>query len=263
MALESGLLWQLKFNESKTSYLFGTIHLNSSLFLEHQQMFSSLLDQCSVFAAEVNLDQMGQHEMNNYFKLPENSDWSGKLKPNQWNKMKRICDLRFQLNLDYFMNVYPLVLVNQLSLQLIGMNVEKSLDQSLWELATSKNIQCVGLEDFDQHFSMISLIHINDQLKMLKDLLKNIDQSRRKYLKMLKDYHAEDLRTIYQSSKKMLGKYRRMMLYERNVIMFDKILTIAQADSSFITCGAGHLYGEYGILRLLKKHGVQLKHVSW
>ncbi len=262
MALESGLLWQLQFKDSQTSYLLGTIHLNSTLFKDHYQVFLSILDKCNVFAAEVNLDQMGQFEMNAYFSLPDDKDWSTYLKPNQWIKMKSLCDQRFHLNLENYIHVYPLVLVNQLSLQLIGMNIEKSLDQQLWELAASKNMERVGLEDFDQHFSLISSIQLVDQIKMLRDLLKNIDQSRKKYMNMIDDYHAQDLRAIYKASRKMLGKYRRLMLFERNAIMLNKIMQLGRSGSAFITCGAGHLYGEQGILRLLKKQGVILKHVS-
>jgi uncharacterized protein YbaP (TraB family) len=262
MGFEHGLLWQLKFNETLTSYLLGTIHLNSAVFLNHKPLFSTLFDQCTVFAAEVNLDQMNPREMEAFFRLPDSTDWASKLKPNQWNKLNRVCQQRFHLDLENYKHVFPLVLVNQLSLQLIGMSVEKSLDQSLWEFATEKNMKKTGLEDFDTHFGLINQIQIDDQVKMLKDLLKNLDQSKRKYLKMIKDYHAEDLRNIYMASKKMLGKYRKLMLYERNRIMADKIMQIGLNESGFLTCGAGHLYGETGILRLLKKHGVRLKHVA-
>lgn len=261
MALESGLLWQLKF-ESQTSYLFGTIHLNSSLFSDHYSLFSSLLDQSKVFAAEVNLDQMDQFDMNAYFKMHGDANWSSHLKPNQWDKFQSICTKRFKLNLEHYANVYPLVLVNQLSMQLIGMHVEKSLDQQLWELASSKKIKRIGLEDFESHFNLIGTIEIDDQIKMLKDLLKNLQRSRIKYLRMLQDYHAQDLRSIYHASRKMLGKYRRLMLFDRNVIMFEKIMDLGKTENCFFSCGAGHLYGEKGILRLLKKQGVSLKHVS-
>jgi uncharacterized protein YbaP (TraB family) len=260
MALESGLLWQLQF-ETQTSYLFGTIHLNSPLFSDNYQTFSSLLDQSSVFAAEVNLDLMDQFEMNDYFKMSENTNWSEHLKGNQWNKLQSVCTKYFNLNLEHYSNIYPLVLVNQLSMQLIGMHVEKSLDQQLWECAASKNMTRVGLEDFESHFNLIRAIDLYDQIKMLKDLLKNLEGSRKKYLKMLQDYHAQDLRSIYQASRKMLGKYRRLMLFERNEIMLDKIMQLGKDGNCFLSCGAGHLYGEQGLLRLLKKQGVSVKHV--
>lgn len=262
MSHESGLLWRLEFDHSRISFLFGTIHLNSSLFQEKRELFNSLLNQCVIFAAEVDLDQMNPDQMSAFFKLPENGQWLDQLKPNQWLKMKQLCERRFHLDLNQFTTVFPLVLVNQISLQLIGMNAEKSLDQNLWELAAQKNMSRMGLEDFHQHFNMISLIELKDQIKMLKDLLKNLDHSKRKYVKMVNDYHSQDLRSIYQTSRKMLGKYRKLMLFERNEIMRDKIMQLGQTESCFITCGAGHLYGEQGILRLLKKQGVSLKHVS-
>jgi uncharacterized protein YbaP (TraB family) len=211
MGFESGLLWQLNFKKTQ-SYLFGTIHLNSPLFTDHRRLFDSLLSKCRVFAAEVDLDRIDPAEMQSFFNLPGQTDWKSSLKPNQWNKLKDICEKRFLLDLNHYTKVYPMILVNQLSLQLIERNIEKSIDQSLWELAKENNLSTTGLENFEDHFHLISEIEINDQVKMIKQFLLNLNKSRKMYTKMLTDYHNQDLRAIYKTSRKMLGKYRRMML---------------------------------------------------
>lgn len=261
MAFETGLFWKLKFASCHSSYLLGTIHLKSCFFSDHKQVFSDAMDCCNSFAAEVNLDLMTHAGFTEYFHLNNHTSWKNLIRVNRWNKIKRLCEERFNLDLEAFANVYPMVLVNQLCLQLLNMSVEKTMDQNLWEMASVKNLQSTGLEDFDQHFSIIRKIDLPDQVKMLKDLLSNLDRSKRKYKKLIQDYQNQDLKTVYHASKKMLGKYRDLMLFNRNEIMMNKIWEMGNNEPAFFTCGAGHFYGSRGILRLLKKRGVKLQHV--
>ncbi len=261
MAFQHGLLWQLSYLKTK-SYLFGTIHLNSPLIASHQTVFDDLLNQCSVFAAEVDLDRIDISQMNNYFHLPPQNEWKSFLKANQWLKINEICKNQFGFDLDNYSHIYPMIVLNQLSLQLIDRGIEKSLDQSLWEMAIEKQLQTIGLENFEEHFKLIGKIELKDQIKMLRQFLTNVNRSRKLYLKMLADYHNQDIRAIYKTSRKMLGKYRQLMLFDRNEIMTKRIVGMLSQHNAFITCGAGHLYGKSGILNLLKKQGVKLKLVA-
>lgn len=259
MAFESGLLWELHFANQKQSYLFGTIHLNSSIFSERKLLFSKILDSCDLFAAEVDLDKMQNSSLQSYFKLPVDQNWKMTFKSNQWDKIHSLASRIFKIDLNDFTEIYPLLLINQLSLQLIGRQNEYSIDQLLWEMAEEKGIEKIGLEDFHEHFSMIEKIQLPDQLKMLKDLMRDLKKSRKLYLKMIEDYQCQDIRSIYQLSRKMLGKYRKLMLTDRNRLISDRILDLSKEKSGFFSCGAGHLYGGFGILRLLKKAGFQIK----
>ncbi|MBK9728352.1 MAG: TraB/GumN family protein [Saprospiraceae bacterium] len=262
MAFESGLLWKLSFKNTLNSYLFGTIHLNSSILNDNRILFSSLLNQCNAFAAEIDMDKMEFSNMQSYFRLPDGQNWKEAFKNNQWDKMQSISKKLFHLDLDQFSTIYPLLLINQLSLQLIGRQQEKSLDQILWEMATEAGLEKIGLEDFHQHFSMIEEIKLSDQLKMLKDLFSNLHSSRKLYLKMISDYQKQDNRSIYHISRKMLGKYRTIMLIHRNHIISNRIVEIGASKTCFFTCGAGHLYGNQGVLRNLKKQGIKLQPVN-
>jgi len=262
MSFRSGLLWKINLSNKPASYLFGTIHLQTPIFTNHQQLIADKINSCNFFGAEVDLDQMESSDLQHYFKLPNSGNWSSDLRPGQWNKMLRVSQDQFGIDLNHFTIMFPMIGLNQLSLQLIGRGMEKSLDQQLWELARQGNRQLVGLEDFDAHFNMIRSIELKDQIKMIRDLFKNLERSKRKYQKMISDYNEQDLRAIYQSSRKMLGKYRHLMLNQRNRFMFNKMLDIMKTDTGFFSCGAGHLYGMEGLLRLIKKAGFVLQPVK-
>ncbi|HEX5625405.1 MAG TPA: TraB/GumN family protein [Saprospiraceae bacterium] len=262
MAHKSGLLWQLRFDQGHVSYLLGTIHLQSSVLTGNQDLIGSLLDSCSHFAAEVDLDRI--HDLDNvrFFKLDPGQTWLSLLSPAQCKRMSRFCTERFALDINDFASLYPMMLIHEISLRLVEHKSALSMDQQLWELARSKGMETRGLEDFETHFNIIRQIDLADQLSMLKALMRNMDRSNRMYRKLLQAYECEDLRTIYQASRKMLGKYRRLMLFERNAVMARSMIEWGSREPGFFTCGAGHLYGQEGVLRLLKKQLVRLKHVS-
>jgi len=262
MSFRSGLLWKVKSSNKPASYLFGTIHLQTPIFSDHQLLITEKINSCNFFGAEVDLDQMESSDLQQYFKLPQYGNWSTSLRPAQWIKMQKLSQERFGIDLNHFTSMYPMIGLNQLSLQLIGRAQEKSLDQQLWELAKESNRQMVGLEDFDAHFNMIRSIELKDQIKMIRELFKNLEQSKRKYKKMITDYNNQDLQAIYQSSRKMLGKYRQVMLNQRNQFMLVKMIELMKIDTGFFSCGAGHLYGLEGLLRLLKKAGFVLQPVK-
>lgn len=262
MSFKSGLLWQINSGSNPSSYLFGTVHLQSPIYLNHLELISAKINSCRFFGAEVDLDQMESSDLQKYFKLPESMNWSAFLRPGQWDKMQRVSLDRFGIDLNQFTGMYPMIGLNQLSLQLIGRSLEKSLDQQLWELAKNNGRQMIGLEDFDIHFNMMRSIDLKDQIKMIRELFSNLERSKRKYQKMISDYNKQDLRAIYQSSRKMLGKYRQLMLNQRNQIMLMRMLEIMKTDTGFFSCGAGHLYGMEGLLRLLKKAGFVLQPVK-
>ncbi|HMP32610.1 MAG TPA: TraB/GumN family protein [Saprospiraceae bacterium] len=67
---------------------------------------------------------------------------------------------------------------------------------------------------------------------------------------------------MYKKSKKNLGGIRKLMLYDRNYAMADKVITILQHDSEnshFFCFGAAHLEGGKGVLSYLKKEGYKVK----
>lgn len=262
MSFKSGLLWQINSGSNPASYLFGTVHLQSPIYTDHLQLITEKIKSCSFFGAEVDLDRMESSDLQHFFKLPDSLNWSSYLRPGQWNKMQRISLQRFGIDLNQFTGMFPMIGLNQLSLQLIGRSLEKSLDQQLWELARQCDRQMIGLEDFDTHFNMIRSIDLQDQIKMIRELFNNLERSKRKYQKMISDYNDQDIRAIYKSSRKMLGKYRHLMLNQRNQLMLSKMLELMKTDTGFFSCGAGHLYGMEGLLRLLKKAGFVLQPVK-
>ena len=78
---------------------------------------------------------------------------------------------------------------------------------------------------------------------------------------MLKWYRNANLASLYKAAKKDAKGMRNKLLFERNKIMARRFAEIAHNESLFCAVGAGHLSGQKGMLRLLKKQGFKVRAV--
>lgn len=263
MSLAHGLIWKLSFDRGRFSYLYGTIHISSAFFTSHRPQILKLMESCSVFAAEVDLDQINAMLPEQSFHLPGNNEWPKLVRSKVYQKMAQRCKHRFGIDLNLYNNTFPVLLSYMLTFELTKMSPKSNVDQQLWDMSKDLDLERTGLESLANHFDVLKKMEVNDQIKMLKELIFNEKKSRRKLKTMISKYENEELQSIYKISKEMLGKYKRLMLYDRNKEMTQSILTIGDSANSFFSCGAAHLAGEFGILRSLKKHGIGIQHVSF
>ena len=71
-------------------------------------------------------------------------------------------------------------------------------------------------------------------------------------------YRNGAVRELYKAAKKDAKGMRKILLFERNVMMVSRFVKIARENSLFCAVGAGHLAGKKGMLRLLKKEGFHI-----
>ncbi|MBK9107868.1 MAG: TraB/GumN family protein [Saprospiraceae bacterium] len=262
MGFNEGLLWSIDKPDHKSSFILGTIHMNSVFFEKHSQLFQDLISQCDAFAAEVDLDDMLSVPMLELFQIRDGSGWSHLWRKNQFEKLSKSCQKQFGYSLSDYHSFHPILLIHLITMNMLGESQSKSFDQSLWDLAQASGLTTFGLEEIHQHFNVLHDYPISEQLKLLKKLLTQSREARIKLKKMIAHYEKENISFLYKESKRMLGKNRKSMLYERNEIMLLKILKTIPHQKCFYTCGAAHLYGAFGILRKLKNNGFHLKPIS-
>ena len=77
----------------------------------------------------------------------------------------------------------------------------------------------------------------------------------------MKLYKQQNIKLLYQQSKKSLGKYKGVMIYDRNRKMSDRIFKNIQVPSIYVV-GAGHLWGANGMLRQLKSQALLINPVK-
>jgi len=75
-------------------------------------------------------------------------------------------------------------------------------------------------------------------------------------------YQQAELNKLYQKKKKHLGNLRKLLLYDRNLVMAQRLEIQFLKEKTFVTIGAAHLSGEKGVLRLIKLQGFTIRPVN-
>lgn len=257
---KQSLLWSIKHPDvSYTSYVFGTMHVQDLRAFEHFDLAKAALETCNAFATEFRLDEADSTKAAQHFALNDGLTLNEVLTKKQYEKVDKFLAKRFKLSLNNFLLQKPLVVTNFLSTSILQKEMQESLDESLFTYAKSLDKTLLGLETFDEQLAVLDKIDLKIQSKQLMSMVKSFKSHRKSIDKLTAYYIDGNILQLYKSAKKSMGKLRKLMLYDRNELMTNRIDEIIQEQSLFAGVGAAHLAGSKGVIRGLKQKGYKLK----
>lgn len=257
------LLWQInRPGQSQNSYVFGTMHVRDNAAFQHVDFIQKKIQACVAFATEYNLDEGQQHIPQDMVYLPDGKSLMDFIPPKKYAKLRKSILKSFQLDLDYFKKLQPLFINNLIGEQLLSKDQNEALDSYLWNFAKAEDKVLLGIETWQEQLKTLEKLTLEYQIKGLIGIGKNTKKYRRAMQKSVRDYVSGDFQKLFQSAKKGAGDKRKILLYNRNEIMANRIEIFTQKQTLFAAIGAGHLGGGKGVLRLLKKKGFVLKPVK-
>ena len=256
------LLWQITGKKLPgTSYLFGTMHVRDERAFGLVSALHKKIDECAATATEINL-QEAQHGISpTDMLLPGGKNLSDFFSKKKYDKIKKNLLKYYDFDLTPFRNFLPIMVVNMISEQILSDERDVNLDRWLWDYATLKGKITLGIETSCEQIEILHKIPLDYQLKALRDVTKNIGSFKKQHTKLTEMYMRQDIRQLYKSTKKNLGKMRALMLYDRNALMTERIVKTVHEQTLFAAVGAAHLSGKYGVIRLLKTEGLKVKPV--
>ncbi len=256
------LLWKIDNAEKvKPSYVFGTMHVRDQRAFKYKELVESKILECDSFAAEINLEEIDQLFVADSMDLPENQTLSTILKPKVYTKIDKIFSKLVGVPLIHFDKSQPLLISNIITERLLSSDMPLSLDATLHQFAIQNEKITLGIESFEEQIEILSKIPLDFQTKSLIWMAKNFQKFRKQLMKMTADYETADIQKLYKSAKKNAKSLRKILLFDRNLIMAKRIGVMAKEQSIFVAIGAGHLGGQKGVLRLLKKEGFKISPV--
>lgn len=208
-----------------------------------------LILQSDCFIGEMDLDMSGsetqipRYDLQHYFK------------DKTYQKMQRQIKKSYQVDLDHFSHLHPLMIMSILSTSVLESEHQVSLDEHLWKYAKDHGKKTIGLESYEEQ---LQILHSIEPCLIYKQLLKI---SRKPSTIRKSSSHSVDLylqgriHKLYLLSKSSMQQLRKKVIYERNRKMVSVINHLDSTTQNFITVGAGHLSGKFGLLSLLKKSG--------
>jgi uncharacterized protein YbaP (TraB family) len=262
-ATEKGLFWQLKSPSGQVSYLFGTMHTDDNRVTEFSSNIIDALKAVDLFVMETQPNSDPVH-----YAMQEGS-LKTMLTEAEMDQVRALTDFHV-MHLDQALKMKPWLLA--LVFSQAKPQTPYAQDNLLMRSAEDFSKPVKGLEQSDEHFGIIDSFTIDEQLVMLRAALKlSQEEKERDFEKLIEVYLSEDSdgllaldsqMTSTSLPKPMWEKMRVKLLDERNTLMAQRAIQLANSQSVFVAVGAAHLAGDNGLINAFKKAGYQLTRLN-
>jgi uncharacterized protein YbaP (TraB family) len=254
---EKSVLWEVSGNGlTKSSYLFGTIHMICGKDFVMQPKATVAFSKTSKLALEFNIvdpDELAIVQQATIGKEP----LSKKLTATQIAQLEEILQKSGGVSLAQVDNYTLGTVMSLLFVKAYGCSDLKSYEMEVIDKAKVSNKPIVGLEKAADQVDFLNKSYTDDEMiSYMKHI--NADMSN----KMVKDYTNEDINSIYaMMTDKVLmpGNSKKIILDNRNLNWSKKMPGMMEKESVFFAIGSAHLVGELGVINLLKKAGYSVK----
>lgn len=263
LALDNGLLWKIEAPSGKVSYLLGTIHTDDQRVAELQPKVIEALNQADTFMMETLPPRDPSIFMLKQGAIAE------MLTEKEFDQVRELAEFH-AMHIEAAMRMKPWLLA--VIFDLPKPKSMYSMDELLFAKAEEKLKTIKGLEKTSEHFSVLDSISLDDQIVMLRAVLKRSQKEKeRDFEKLLKAYQSENLKKISDLDEAITGgmlpkelwaRMKTKLIDERNVGMANGLISNASENSVFAAVGASHLGGEGGILNRLVDAGYKISPVT-
>jgi len=141
------------------------------------------------------------------------------------------------------------------------------MDLSLSLRASGSGLKVVGLETLEEQLSFLENMPMDMQLSLLDQAIAEFGQVNDAHDQMVDAYLANNLADLQALSEQQLEEvgqdakdyFLRNGIIDRNQRMAKSLLSHLDGNTVFTAVGALHLFGEDGLLALLRQQGYELK----
>ncbi len=261
---DEGVFWKISGKDLETSsYLFGTIHLMCEDDFQISQQVSKRLGLAEALVMEVDLDDPALYGsmMENMYN-EDGQKITDFLSENEYEKIRDFLKERTGMDMDRMQRMRPTILMSLIYPNLLECET-MAFESELMKLANAENISVLGLESVDEQLAFFEQIPLKEQYRSFFNYTENLEQGKEEFRKLLSSYREEDiaqlLELVTESPEYM--DYKEVLVDQRNENWIEKMGAMMQKGTMFFAVGAGHLAGEKGLIRLLKKEGYLLERV--
>jgi uncharacterized protein YbaP (TraB family) len=260
---EQGLFWKVESPTGKTNYLFGTMHTDDNRVTN----FSPAVENALASVDEFMMETLAPNDRS-VFMMPD-GDLKNMLTESELDKVYALAEFHV-MHRDAATHMKPWLLA-------VVFDSPKPLtpfaqDNLLMTKSEDLGKEVIGIEDTKEHFGVMDSFSRDEQLTMLRAVLKRSpEQKERDFESLMAAYLAGDSNKVAALDEKITGgmlppalwaKMRSKLLDERNVVMAQRITEEAKNKSVFVAVGASHLAGKGGLIARLKDAGYKLSPIN-
>ena len=272
------MLWRIE--GPKPSYVLGTIHLPNPAVARIDAQVNEAIAASDIVLTEVAFDAATITDAAKDMFLPPDKKLADLLPEDLHREIvaefERIMPTNGPRLIERVKIMYVNVLLGMLEEQLKNPGVAP-LDMLIATRAGALAKKTGGLETVAEQMAVMNAFTNEEQITMLRDAVRILKDMRKAGTDPIKEmtaaYRSGDLAALdkvmndyLRKGDKATGeKFIRILLTERNHLMAERATARmkAEPDKAFLfAVGAGHLYGDEGLLKLLEKAGCKLVRVG-
>jgi len=265
------LLWKITGNGlEKPSYLYGTIHMICEDDAGLSDNMKKAIRETDEVYFEVDLDNL--FEMIGAIgkmKMKGDTTLQDLLSKSDYEKVKDYFESRqSMLPFSILETFKPMLAVSTLQGSSMGCENTAMLEQVIMQEAKEYDKKVKGLETMAYQAGVLDNIPYKLQAEQLVEFIEHStkeNQESKDLEEMLKAYKTQDLDKLEElmiATDAGLSGFTEILLYERNRNWVQKLKDLMPKKSLLIAVGAGHLPGENGVIKLLKREGFTLTPVE-
>jgi len=270
--LEKSLLWEISGNGlTKPSYLYGTIHMICKDDASLGDSLIAAIQRSDRVYFEVDMDNlMEMLSALKDFKMRNDTTLADLLSKEDYEKVKVFMESKGGLLPFSQLEKYKPMLASSLLMESgVGCDEPVAMEQLILDEAKKNKKRVDGLETMSYQASIFDSIPYKLQAEQL---LKYVNDSGSKseadkqFEEMIEAYKAQDIEKLGEYVKEDdggLSNYEDILIYNRNRNWVEKLKKLMPEKSLTVAVGAGHLAGEKGVIKLLRKAGYTVRPVKY
>jgi len=264
--LEKSLLWKISGNGlNKPSYLFGTIHLTCDTSLDENTL--NALEATEQLYLELDMDDKSiQMQMMKLMMMKDGAKLSTLLSPEDFKILDEFMKKNLNMSVKMFDSFKPFMISSMLFPKMLDCK-SQSVEYELMKITKEQNEEIFGLEKAEDQMKIFDEISYQDQAdELLKTVKDNLEKDKKEFKEMITIYQNKDiegmLKMMDDSDNKITSENQDVLLNNRNKNWIPIMIKIMKDKPTFFGVGAGHLAGEEGVIKLLRKKGYKVEAVQ-
>jgi uncharacterized protein YbaP (TraB family) len=268
-AFAQGHLWRIAKAGVGDSYAFGTIHVADPRVAAVPRQIEDALGRSRTLAMELPPVEVVDAQV---FELEQLED-GGRLEPlvggDAWKVLEPVL-VAGGTPREVAARLKPWAALMKLDWGGARSDV-RSLDENLLSAARMRRMQLVSLESIEEQIAAFDTIPMASQVALLRHALAHRDTLAAGTEWTIEAWLAGDLAALARIPQRVGAQYpgmaphyaelTRHIIEDRTVVMHHRLFMPLRGGLVFVAVGASHLYGERGLLALLRRDGYRVTRV--
>ncbi len=264
-ATKKTLLWRVSGNGlSEPSYLYGTIHIPHTKYMNFSDSTNAILDRINSLIIETSKPSLFEI-LASRITLDEGQTLKNLLGDEDYKKLESYTTYnRYpSLLLPMLNETKPIVVHSTISKSYIKEDTNQIMDYVFVSKAKKEGKKVVLLETPSEQLEALWGVDINEQVAILRvylhESIKEIEDMNRITSAYL-EQDIDEISNFFADYKKKYPNYVKRVITNRNTTMSNRIDSLLNIESNrFIAIGVGHLGGTTGIIATLTQKGYTIE----